>query len=668
MSALTQQLTELHRAGISFDEAWRQAMPQLRGAALSVDERVKLWQHANQLWSAAGGRQPIWVPDAEGETGSHLRQLMAERGFESLDALHQWSTESPAEFWSAMVDRLGIVFTQTYRQVLDVQRGGERPEWLVDARLNIAESCFQADSNQTAIVTSNPQGQLVRLTFAELRARANRVANGLQSLGLGPGARVAILMPMTPDAVAIYLGIVLAGCTVVSIADSFAETEIQRRLEIASADAIFCLAMFARGAKVIDLYGRVRAAEAPRAVVLGDATTRLRDGDVGWDEFLGADEFDSLPQPADHPVNVLFSSGTTGDPKAILWDQTTPIKAAADGSLHQDIRAGDVVVWPTNLGWMMGPWLIFASLINRATIGLYHDAPAGVGFGRFVQDARVTMLGLVPTLVRTWRTSRCMEGLDWSAIRCFSSTGEASSVEDMTYLSALAGFKPIIEYCGGTEIGGGYVSSTVVQPNLAGAFSTPAMGNRFVILDDAAQPADEGELFLIPPCMGLSRRLLNRDHHETYYAGCPRLEGMPPLRRHGDFFVRLPNGYYVAGGRADDTMNLGGIKVSSAEIEAVLNRLETVSETAAIAAPPLGGGPDQLIVYVVRAAEQENGRQKNGRLKREMNRAIKAHLNPLFRVSEVVVIESLPRTASNKVMRRELRRAYEAKRVEHEHS
>ncbi|MEM8679016.1 MAG: AMP-binding protein [Planctomycetota bacterium] len=659
MTGLTALLTARHREGVDFEAAWREVIDQCRTSATSVKERLEARHAAQRLW--AESRLPVWVPGEADWPRSHLAQLMAARDVASLAELHRWSAEDSGEFWGSVVDRLGIEFRQPPSQILDVTHGLEQPGWLVDAQLNIAESCFRAPPDQHAVIASNRDGSLQTMTYAELRAEANRVASGLKQLGIGPGQRVAILMPMTRESVAIYLGIVLAGCAVVSIADSFAEVEIERRLQIAEADAIFCLAMFARGAKLIDLYGRVRAAYAPRAIVLGDATVTLRPDDVPWDDFLGTDTFAAVAHPAEHPINVLFSSGTTGDPKAIVWDQTTPIKAAADGHFHQDIHERDVVVWPTNLGWMMGPWLIFASLINRATLGLYHDAPAGMGFGGFVQDAKVTQLGVVPTLVRSWRTSQCMEELDWSTIRSFSSTGEASNADDMAYLSALAGFKPIIEYCGGTEIGGGYISSTVVQPNIPATFSTPAMGNRFVILDDEGHAADEGELYLLPPCLGLSRVLLNRDHNQTYYADCPRVEGEPLLRRHGDHFTQLANGYYAAGGRADDTMNLGGIKISSAEIESVLNGLDAVSETAAIAAPPPGGGPDQLIVYVV-----GGGELGAGRLRREMNRTIKAKLNPLFRVSEVVLIDALPRTASNKVMRRELRQEYDSQRAQHD--
>jgi acetyl-CoA synthetase len=344
-----------------------------------------------------------------------------------------------------------------------------------------------------------------------------------------------------------------------------------------------------------------------------------------------------------------FSSGTTGDPKAIVWSHLTAIKCAVDGYLHQDIRPGHVVVWPTNLGWMMGPWLIFASLLNRGTIGLYEDAPMGVEFGRFVQDAGANMLGVVPTIVKAWRASRCMEGLDWSSIHVFSSTGEASHPEDMFYLSSLAGIRPIIEYCGGTEIGGGYITSTVVEPNYPSAFTTPAAGLDFVLLNEEGRLADEGELFLIPPSVGLSDRLLNRDHFETYYAETPTLDDGTLLRRHGDHVRRLPAGVYVAGGRVDDTMNLGGIKVSSAEIERVCNGVEAVRETAAIAVAE-DRGPDQLVVFAVLA--QSRGEAE---LQADFNRSLKEHLSPLFKVSRVVVVDALPRTASNKVMRRLLR-------------
>jgi acetyl-CoA synthetase len=352
---------------------------------------------------------------------------------------------------------------------------------------------------------------------------------------------------------------------------------------------------------------------------------------------------------------VLFSSGTTGDPKAIPWPQSAPVKCAADAWLHHDVHPGDVLAWPTSLGWMMGPWLIYAALVNRATIALFRGAPTGREFAEFVQGAGVTMLGLVPSLVRAWRGSGCPEGLDWSRLRCFSSTGECSNPEDMLWLMSRAGYRPVIEYCGGTEIAGGYITGTVVQPCAPATFTTAAMGLDFVLLDERGEPADAGEVFLVPPSVGLSSELLNRDHEEVYYRGTPPGPKGEKLRRHGDEIERLPGGRFRAHGRVDDTMNLGGIKVSSAEIERTLNPIEGVVETAAVAVEPPGGGASRLVVFAVLEPGARPGPEA---LKRDMQSEIRAKLNPLFRIHDVVVTGSLPRTASNKVMRRSLRAAY----------
>src|SRR5262249_39783946 len=154
-------------------------------------------------------------------------------------------------------------------------------------------------------------------------------------------------------------------------------------------------------------------------------------------------------------------------------------------------------------------------------------------------------------------------------------------------------------YCGGTEIGGGYITQSLTQPSSPATFSTPALGLELVILNESAQRTRQGELFIIPPSVGLSQTLLNRDHHEVYYEGVPRGVKLEVLRRHGDEFEMLPGGYYRAQGRADDTMNLGGIKVSSAEIERVVLSVEGISDVAAIAIDPPGGGPSLLVLYVV---------------------------------------------------------------------
>ncbi|PSB11822.1 AMP-dependent synthetase, partial [filamentous cyanobacterium CCP2] len=522
------------------------------------------------------------------------------------------------------------------------------------------------------IVFQREGNSLEHWTYQKLRDLTNRVANGLVNLGFQPEDTIAVDLPMTAESVAIYLGIIKTGCVVVSIADSFASAEIVVRLRIANAKAIFTQDWIHRCGKQLPLYAKVVEANAPMAIVLSqhpNPVMELRSGDVAWKEFLSSNpDFDAVPMPPSAHTNILFSSGTTGDPKAIPWTHTTPIKCATDGHLHHDIHPGDVVAWPTNLGWMMGPWLIYASLINQATIALYEDAPTTPGYGQFIQDAHITLLGVVPSLVSSWKASNCMHGLDWSRIKAFSSTGECSNPQDMLFLMSLAGYKPIIEYCGGTEIGGAYITGTLVQPCIPSTFTTPALGLDFVILDADDRPAHKGEGLIIPPSIGLSTELLNKDHHQVYFANTPQ-SPIPtsqqqagclhyrnyPLRRHGDYLERLPNGYYRMGGRVDDTMNLGGIKVSSAEIEQVLSAVPGICETAAIAFSPPEGGPDRLIIYVVLA---DFNQKPPVDLKALLQQTITQELNPLFKIWDLVIVESLPRTASNKVMRRVLRDRY----------
>lgn len=602
--------------------------------------------------SATYGPPPAWFPTDADLAEANITRLIDTRNLKTYRALRTWTVENRDAFWQTMIDTLGIKVVSTISQARRDATGIATNL----GTLNIVDSCFNAPEEAIAIITQRENdANLSTLTYRELACLTNRVANGLVDIGIKQGDAVAIDMPMNAEAVALYLGIVKAGGTVVSIADSFAPDEISTRLRIGKAKAVFTQDYIKRADKRLPLYERVLAANAPKTIVLScegrDTLAQTqREGDTTWQDFLSDTEaFTAIPCHPDAHTNILFSSGTTGEPKAIPWTHTTPIKCAADAYLHHDIHPGDVLAWHTNLGWMMGPWLIYASLINKATIALYDGVPTGRAFGVFVQNAKVSMLGVVPTLVRAWKNTGCMHGLAWHAIRAFSSTGECSNPEEMLFLMSLAGYKPVIEYCGGTEIGGAYVTGTRVQPAAPSTFTTPALGVDFLLFDDEGNPTDNGEVFIVPPSLGLSTSLLNADHREVYFAGTPR----PHLRRHGDAIERLSKGYYRIHGRVDDTMNLSGIKVSSAEIEEVLNALSELQETAAVAVSPQGGGPSQLVIYAVLAAS------KPVPPKHEIHAALQAalsqHLNPLFRIYDVIIVEVLPRTASNKVMRRLLR-------------
>lgn len=607
-------------------------------------------------WRESPDAAAVWYPTEKNIIDANITQFMTLLGINTVNDFHTWTRQCYPDFWKKIIAKLDIRFKQPAEQLCDLSAGITSPSWLPGALLNIADSCFTADPNAIALIYDNGTETLHTMTFGELDKLSNQIANSLLALDLKQGDAIAIAMPMNYQAIAAYIGIIKMGGVVVSIADSFSHEEIAVRLGIAEAKAIFTQDFSVWGSKRLPLYEKMIKAQAPLAIVLNtqqENTITLRGQDKDFSQFLLAET--NFTSVACHPMdacNILFSSGTTADPKAIPWNHTTPIKAASDAFFHQNIQAGDVMAWPTNLGWMMGPWLIFAAFINHAAIALYSGVPKDRAFGEFVEKAKVTMLGVVPTLVATWRQSGCMEGLNWQHIKCFSSTGECSNPEDMFYLMWLGQYKPVIEYCGGTEIGGAYVSSTMIENNYPSLFTTPVMGIDFTILDEAGQISNLGEVSIIPPSIGLSVKLLNADHEKVYYNGMSLQNGVP-LRRHGDQIYRYPKQLYSILGRVDDTMNLGGIKVSAAEIERVLTDLTPIHETAAISIKPQDNGLSLLVIYAATSSHPDKSE-----MMKVMQKRINQYLNPLFKIHDIVFVEELPKTASNKIMRRVLRKEY----------
>jgi acetyl-CoA synthetase len=475
----------------------------------------------------------MWTPTADEIKKTHIQQALESHHLDSYEQLHADSVQNWESFWQSMIAQFKIRFFKSPAATADISQGIERIYWLPGAELNIAASALESREPEfKAIEFQRPNGSRESWSYAELNQKSRQVAEGLKRLGLQKGDAIAIDMMMTAESVAIYLGIILMGGVVVSIADSFPAEEIAKRLRISNAKLIFTQDFLLRGEKTFPLFERIVAANSPPAIVLSlreKGTVSLRSGDLFWSEFLPQEELKEAAKClAEDPINILFSSGTTGDPKAIPWNHTTPIKAASDAFWHHNLQEGDIVCWPTNLGWMMGPWLIFASLLNRCTIAVFEGSPLEREFCEFVSDSRVTMLGVVPSLVKNWRKNKLLEAVDWSYIKCFSSTGEASSPEDYTWLMSAGQkpnvTKPILEYCGGTEIGGAYISSALTKPNEPSIFNAKVMGVDFVVLNDLGHPCSQGEVgevFLKTPSMGLSTRLLNRDHHKIYFEACP---------------------------------------------------------------------------------------------------------------------------------------------------
>ncbi|KAM7475410.1 hypothetical protein LguiB_022653 [Lonicera macranthoides] len=683
---LHQNLAEIiHNYGTATPATWQHISKHLLTPELPFSFHQLMYYGC---YTGFGPDPPAWLPDQETARLTNVGLVLEKHGNEFLGSKYkdpissfsdfqEFSVTKPEAYWKTIFDEMSVSFSVPPQCILREEPSHPGGQWLPGAYVNPVKNCLNLNSKRNlddiTVVwrdEGNDEMPVKKLTLRELRREVWLVAYALETLGLEKGSAIAIDMPMDVNSVVIYLAIVLAGYAVVSIADSFAPSEISTRVKLSKAKAIFTQEFILRGDKRLPLYSRVVDAQSPMAIVIptrsSSSSMKLRDGDISWLDFLervkdSKDiEFVAVERPVEAFTNILFSSGTTGEPKAIPWTVGTPFKAAADGWCHMDICKGDTVAWPTNLGWMMGPWLVYASLLNGAAVALYNGSPLGSGFAKFVQDANVTMLGVIPSMVRIWKTTNCTAGYDWSSIRCFGSTGEASNVDEYLWLMGRAKYKPIIEYCGGTEIGGAFVTGSLLQPQSLAAFSTPAMGCSLFILGDDGVPIPPnapgiGELALGPLMFGASSTLLNADHYDVYFKQMTVWNGKA-LRRHGDLFERTSRGYYHAHGRADDTMNLGGIKVSSVEIERICNVVDnTILETAAIGVPPPGGGPERLVIAVV-FRDPNDSTPDLTKLRVSLNSALQNKLNPLFKVSHIVPLSSLPRTATNKVMRRVLRK------------
>jgi acetyl-CoA synthetase len=345
-------------------ESWQGFVQTIRQSpAIPFEDQ---WARYNEIFAdrdPALPPPPAWAPETDRLEHANLTAVMRELGIDDYRAFHRWTCDNRDDFWGLVVERLGIVFSRQPDQVLDLAAGPAQPRWLPGADLNIVSSCFPEEGFDIAVVVGREGSrEMEAVTYEELDMLVSLVANGLAAAGFAPGDAIALYMPMNLECVAAYLGIIRAGCAVVSIADSFAAPEVARRLEISEAAAIITVSSFQRGGRSIELFQTVREAGATRAIVIaaeGFSEESLRDGDLLWWDFLSdATDFEALTGTPNTVTNILFSSGTTGDPKAIPWTHLTPIKCAMDGHFHHDIQRGDVVAWPTNIGWMMGPWLI----------------------------------------------------------------------------------------------------------------------------------------------------------------------------------------------------------------------------------------------------------------------------------------------------------------------
>ncbi len=353
-----------------------------------------------------------WYPTDQYLERSRLRRFAEAHGERDFASLHRWSVEDPDGFWRAVDRDLGLVWRKPYERVLDSSRGIAWTTWWLGGRMNYVDSALRHDPSRIAIIFEGEEGVTTRLTYGELATAVRRCAAGLRALGVRPGDRVGIFLPLTPVCAIATLAVSAIGAIFTPIFSGYASDAIAGRLRDCDATVLITADGFRRRGLIVPMKETADAAVdgAPnvRTVIVVQRLgrdIRLRNREVSWNHVMNqrGDESFADTSPED-PYMLIYTSGTTGRPKgAVHVHGGFPVKAAQDQAHVFDLQAGDVLWWFTDIGWMMGPWLVAGGLINGATILLYDGAPDYPDAGRvwsIVERHRVTHLGISPTAIR----------------------------------------------------------------------------------------------------------------------------------------------------------------------------------------------------------------------------------------------------------------------------
>jgi acetyl-CoA synthetase len=602
-----------------------------------------------------------WRPSQEVVDRANITRLMRAHSIDSYDELVRRSSEEPAWFWDAVVADLDIEWLAPYERVFDDSQGPEWTTWFDGGRINVAHQCVDRWSALTpdavAIRWEGEEGQVREWTYAQLRDRTDRVAGCLASMGVRDSDRVAILMPMAPETVAVLMACSKLGAIWVPLFSGFAAEAVAKRLDDSGASLLVTADGTMRKGSMVRLLDVAKEAVEISGRDVDILCWDRSDDAAEWNERLSAfgEPIDARPLPSEHPLFIAYTSGTTGRPKGVVHVHGGfLVKIAEEVAYQTDVHPGDVLHWATDLGWIMGPWMLVGSLALGATARMFEGAPNHPSPDRIwslVEHHRITALGVSPTLIRALVAAGTDPGAhDLSSLRLFGSTGELWDPESYGWLMREAGGDrlPIINLTGGTEVGACFLSPLPITELKPCTVRGPALGMAVDILDEGGEPVDPGEvgeLVCRKPWPSMARGIWgDRERFlETYW------RRFPGIWVHGDWASRDADGFWYLHGRSDDTLNIAGKRLGPAEVESALTALPGLTEAAAVGVPDDVKG-ELIWCFVVVSSPQVVSES-------QMIAAVSDALGAAFAPKRVLVVPALPKTRNAKILRRAVRAA-----------
>ena len=623
--------------------------------------------------SDTGGRF-AWTPSPAQSGESRLRRFIDSLGAGDLAGLAALAAADPQRFWAAVTDDIGIEWTRPFDVAMDTSEGLPFTRFWRGGRLNLANNAVtrwaRKSPERTAVVYEGDDGRTREWTYARLERETAWAATMLRGLGVSAGDSVGLCLPMIPETVSIFLACAWLGATIVPLFSGYGAGAIVARLRDCDAKVLVVADGFRRRGHAVPM--KAVADEAALQIPtlehvlvvpqLGAVSVAMNaDRDVMYEAM--PDGFSGGPPvvetDADTTFMIIYTSGTTGRPKGTVHVHGGfPVKATQDMAHCFDIGEHDRLLWFTDIGWMMGPWAICGALSIGATLVLFDGVPDHPGPDRLwsvVERHRVSVLGIAPTVIRALMRhgDEPVAAHDLSSLRVLGSTGETWNTDPwLWYQQHIGGGRlPVINYSGGTEIGGGILGGNMLTPLQPCAFAGPCPGMAADVADEKGQSVRGrvGELVIRAPWPGMTQGFWrDRDRYlGTYWSR------WPDVWVHGDWAEVDADGLWYVRGRSDDTIKVAGKRLGPAEVESALVAHRAVAEAAAIGVPdPVKG--EALVVFVV----LKPGFTDSPELRSALTKRVAEDLGKALAPHAVEIVSELPKTRNAKVLRRVIRSVY----------